>query len=406
MIRRLHIKNFRSCKDVLLDNLGGITALVGRNGSGKTNVLRAVESLAQWSTSTSLVNEYSRYFQTVPLVMTVDVEYGDAVYRYSFGMGVGDSDTRRPDTKLPLPLREALAVQGSKGQWDSILTREDKTVNVLGRPDAIKIGADTPCLPALMALLPEGDDFLPHVKSLLSVLSAVRYYPIDEASKVSGLDSLGFVSTDKYLEWLSRYQSTGDADNSVLMRLLYAYHEQKPKFDELRSLLGPRGLELLHDIRVEHLDMPYANPEEGPETGPQKFYFVQFRPGQQLGGGRLWFNYGALSLGTRRVIHLLCALILDRHTVMLTEHPEDGIHRGLLRELIGLLRANVDPGQIILSSHSAVVLNEMAAADVRLVSIHKGATKVRVLTPKEAAIAARFIDEEGTLADFLESVEE
>jgi hypothetical protein len=34
MLKRIQIKNFRSCKDVVLDNLGSMTALVGRNGSG------------------------------------------------------------------------------------------------------------------------------------------------------------------------------------------------------------------------------------------------------------------------------------------------------------------------------------------------------------------------------------
>ena len=91
---------------------------------------------------------------------------------------------------------------------------------------------------------------------------------------------------------------------------------------------------------------------------------------------------------------------------MLIEHPEDGIHSGLLKKLMGLLRANADPAQIILSSHAADVFNTLRAEDLRLVTARRGATSVRSLTEREVGVAARFIKEEGSLAEFLESVEE
>jgi len=42
MFKRIHIKIFLSCQDVVLDNMSNMTALVGRNGSGKTNILKAI----------------------------------------------------------------------------------------------------------------------------------------------------------------------------------------------------------------------------------------------------------------------------------------------------------------------------------------------------------------------------
>ena len=47
MIKRIKIVNFRSCKEVVLDNLGPMTVLIGRNGTGKTNVLKAIDWAAK-----------------------------------------------------------------------------------------------------------------------------------------------------------------------------------------------------------------------------------------------------------------------------------------------------------------------------------------------------------------------
>ena len=58
MLTSVHIKNFRSCKDVKIENMGLMLGLVGRNGAGKTTILRAIE----WAASTALSRELSTAF--------------------------------------------------------------------------------------------------------------------------------------------------------------------------------------------------------------------------------------------------------------------------------------------------------------------------------------------------------
>jgi AAA15 family ATPase/GTPase len=41
-IRRIVIRNFRSLKDVTLDDLGDLNVLIGANSSGKSNLLEAL----------------------------------------------------------------------------------------------------------------------------------------------------------------------------------------------------------------------------------------------------------------------------------------------------------------------------------------------------------------------------
>jgi predicted ATPase len=92
---------------------------------------------------------------------------------------------------------------------------------------------------------------------------------------------------------------------------------------------------------------------------------------------------------------------------MLLEHPEEGIHRGLLRKLVDLLRDYSDQTQLIVTSHSPVVFNTLDPESVRLVTMeNEGLTKVRALSPDELGVADRYLEEEGSLSDFLETVED
>ena len=49
LVRRLWLKDFRNYTSVELDLSGGITAVVGANGQGKTNLVEAIAWLAQGS---------------------------------------------------------------------------------------------------------------------------------------------------------------------------------------------------------------------------------------------------------------------------------------------------------------------------------------------------------------------
>lgn len=43
MLKHLEIKNFRSCYSTTVDFAKSICAIVGRNGVGKTNILKCID---------------------------------------------------------------------------------------------------------------------------------------------------------------------------------------------------------------------------------------------------------------------------------------------------------------------------------------------------------------------------
>jgi hypothetical protein len=60
---------------------------------------------------------------------------------------------------------------------------------------------------------------------------------------------------------------------------------------------------------------------------------------------------------------------------------------------------------LIIASHSAVVFDTLDPKSVRLVTMSEGETKVRPLTAEELDAARKYLEEEGTLSDFLEVVD-
>ena len=57
MLKSVQLQEFRSCHDVSIDNVGPLTVLIGRNGAGKSNILRGIEWAARTIASVSQVDD-------------------------------------------------------------------------------------------------------------------------------------------------------------------------------------------------------------------------------------------------------------------------------------------------------------------------------------------------------------
>src|SRR5262249_12384255 len=108
----------------------------------------------------------------------------------------------------------------------------------------------------------------------------------------------------------------------------------------------------------------------------------------------------------RRVIRMVVSLLFDRRALMLIEEPEDSIHPGLLRKLIDVFRTYSDQTQVLFATHSPEVLDMLEPEEVLLVTAPEGRTSVRRLTNEEVQQARQFLQDEGSLSDYLEAFEE
>jgi ABC-type branched-subunit amino acid transport system ATPase component len=396
MLTSFHIKNFRSCKDVKLESMGPMLGLVGRNGAGKTTILRGIEWVVATALSRVEFSEGEDAESSLDPQAQVKLEVDEYEYCYTWGVWT-HGESARVDGSTD---EESLSVRERGAHWHPLLDRERNTIVLNGRERRVLMNHGTAAMmPALASLLPESDPLHVHLRRVMAVFRGVRYYlghGIFDPAFPFAREQRGPISRLVYERWTEAHVQTGPDYLSILLRLIHAERTTPDIFAELKSRVGPEGLGLLSDIRVVTLgDVGGA--------GRGRIYFdVVFVPV----GLEVELSLDQLSGGTRQMLYLMLALLFDQSSTMLVEQPEDGVHPVLLAKLIDIFRVNADPTQIILTSHSSTVLSNLRPEDVRLVEMRDGSTQVRALTGNEVQRAQEYMQREGSLAEFLELIQD
>ena len=411
MFKFIKIENFRSCKLVVIDRMGPVMVLVGRNGVGKSNILAAIRWGASVAVSATPIDLSSI---EGPSGVQFEIRSGGDTFRYSLKL---ESPTNEDELEDDLESNFNLlifndsrivvkeSIECKKGdRWEAIIRREHGRIELLGTKTILQVAPMTPCLAAMESLLPPADPQIVAIRPLVSFLRTVRYYHFDEPS--IPIETSDFIAESSYKKWRENYRATGNPGNSVLMRLLYMKLEQAEVFDEFRSLAGSNGIKIVSDVNHVNYSIKSNEGSMSLSDDETRFHGIAFTTGKASGGQDHVFGLRSLSLGTRRVIRILASLLFDRSSVMLIEHPEDGIHPGLTKKIMGLLRSYADPLQLFITSHSLTVFNTLELEDIRFVTMVDGATKVRGLSKKEIKAARKYISEEGDMADVIQFIEE
>ena len=412
MLSRVYIQNVRSCADIELRDLGLMTVLVGRNGAGKTNILRTIEEAAK-----TAVGQGDFLLNFSPLFPTGTASAPESAVEFEFAADDHQFKYRqtnhlyqsRPqaganraapawnvELSERLEYRTSDMLQGSA--WRLIFERKGELIRIGDGTTELQIAARAAALPAILSLLPKEDDRLRVLQPVLNFLSSIHYYPLDEPNLMAVGGSSDFVRQGDYLQWLKTRNIANYS--TVVMRLIHMSLEKREQFDLLKHLLGKNGLDIISDIEVHQL--PIANQAPKPTDPANTFYYPLFKPSHSR--EKDWKPYSQMSFGTRRLLRIVASLLHDDSKVALIEQPEDGIHPGLLHKIIPLMKSNLDSSQILMSSHAPAVFNRLEPQEIRIVEMDQGITQLRPLNSKEIEGARKFMMEDGPLADFIEGI--
>jgi predicted ATPase len=345
-LTHVRVAGFRSLKEVELD-LGPMTVLIGPNGAGKSNLLEALtmarmlafESLQLFVSrrggATFLMHYGPRRTPVVELGLEFATEKGQyAAYEARLGYGADESliflDERagfRPAPNQPW-------------QWHPLGAGH--------RESRLKDEAEKHLTP----------------KTVRWLLRHINFYHFHDTSTNSALRTLSKAEDDRYLRsdgsnlaafLLSLRDSSEEDGKAAWNRIGGLVRRVAPFVRELQPVaIGAQG------VRLDWVD------DLGETFGPAH-----------------------LSDGTLRIIALFAALGQPAELLPILsciDEPELGLHPAALAVLCGLIRSVAAHRQVIVSTQSPALLDEVAPENVIVAERKNGATDLRRLDP--GALAA------------------
>jgi predicted ATPase len=356
VVRSLIIKRFRSipAETVLFDNP---TFLVGRNGSGKSNLRDAFDFLAE-----AMVLPLQAVFDKRGGIAVVRNRTSGRSYPPNLGLGVtlgrinGEIERARYAFEVRAlknhgyeVVREQCVVQPAGGRPPWFFNRSAR-----GREGAFvsNVSALNPVLePSSLCLPVIGGEarFTP----VLRVLAGMRTYAI-EPPKLREMQDPDSGITLK---------SDGSNVASVLQEIQRRAPHDAQRIAELLTSIVPHTTKVQPIKHGNKLSLEFTQ-----EWGARK---------------RLKFESFSMSDGTLRALGLLAA-VYQRPTpsVVVFEEPETTMHPGALGAILDLVRHASRSMQVVVTTHSPDVLDAEWLEDrhIRIVSWQEGATRVTPLS--------------------------
>jgi predicted ATPase len=132
---------------------------------------------------------------------------------------------------------------------------------------------------------------------------------------------------------------------------------------------------------------------------PQKTFGLSFREG---GFGRPWTSED-VSDGTIRAVALLAAVFDPGIGMTVIEEPENSLHPWAIRQFVEACRTASKTKQIILTTHSPILVNELVPEEVWVVQRPGAETKIEPLSRLDPEAQLGWKNGQYTLAEYLDA---
>jgi len=359
MLEQIQIQNYKSCKDITIKLLFPLTAMIGKTGAGKTNVL----SGCYWSCLLG-------FSGALPDTNQNDIQRGfsarficrirDAMCYYDYRI-VGKKN-------LKIYVQDRLSVtKGGKKEY--IFSKIDGyQLKLSGYKNALYIPADHSGLAYIKEQLVQKRDlpnymkdiktFDNYIAGLLLDLSRVKYFGL------YNMPDLGLFMIQDFDHW--KENRLCNNDNMLFSFQYYDLFKNSPSaFAEMKTLLKTLGL--IEDIQLSEMK---AENEAGQEYDFIVWRFLMY--GKAL-------PFFMLSNGIRRIIWILFHLFYGKLSLLLIQEPEISIHAGLYAKLLSIFREYAGDRKIFISTYSEQILHRLTPDQVIYVVNKKGTTTVKYI---------------------------
>jgi predicted ATPase len=382
MIKEISIKNFKSIKDVHL-SFGQINLMVGLNGAGKTNLIRAITlirnlamgSPLEESTKEMMVVPSELFFQQdMSTEISLSIDVAKEGIGYSFELII-ENDNNRQINILPLKIKsERLLEYLETNENVKKIVYKRESGNLVKNEDGQNIPIEVASNQTVSGIYKH-----PSIVAFRELIRGVNFINAD------------IVNSSKQ----SRFARYDDPTNltSLIVKLK---HEDEKKFkmfeDTLKKLLP--SLSNITDFSA------------GESTGNDKGLFLVLFEQLKLAGK---LSFKSLSDGdVRTLMIILSVVLLEENSTLILEEVENALHPHRVKLIIEYLKrvSYSNDLQLILTTHNPLIIDTIAPEEVIYVQRQNGSGSqfIQFKDSKYTSKIHQVLKEGGNLTDFMESM--
>jgi len=395
-ITKITIKNYRSCIDTVFEPHESLSALIGPNGSGKTNVLSAIKLLPALSTHRrspnsegppSTVSEIKTWFDidgktlvhTANLFIVTTEKNQDEILRSEESWYLYDFTGSKKQVRIPSwILTDLLRETGSRVYSTA---RNSTLLEYLQER-----GVDT--------------DTLKLFQQVNLFMSRITYYSASQFTNPASSP----LSFDVEADSNRRTGISISGHKKFLYDLYLAKRNKDDSYDEFLTLVGPEGVGLIQQVVFKEIptsSSSYSVMTGGKVVKKEKTNLLVV-PSFKVAGNSL--SPSQLSEGTFKALALVFYLVTDKSSILMIEEPEVCVHHGLLLSIIELIKIYSTGKQVFISTHSDAVLDKLDFDNVFRVFRSKNGTEVASIKKRlkgaEMAALKDYLTHEGSLGEY------
>ncbi len=384
MLKEIYIENYKSLKNTTVQFQNGLNIIIGPNGSGKSNLLEFIDNS---------VNFF------VVLGTKKNFKLGD---NYSYTFDIGETESNYMKITIKTQIENNLLREANGSDYSRKIT---KLLDVEYGPNPISVSN--------YDISDNSFSNLPNEERL----RMLNYVCIEQLIKYSIPDKLIWLqSPKKYIIEPDVFSSLSNEDENLVFTIKFRDHidykinafYEGDLYDS--ALLRKFILIIFEDYKYElNLDqnLNLTSPIEKVRINPNiNIYNIDKKIlidnlTFEFKINDTWVPWSYLSDGTKRLFYIIAEISSQKDGLILIEEPELGIHPHQLFNLMTFIKEESYNKQIIISTHSPIVLDVLEPDEldrITIAKIEKGTSQFHKLTKEQKEKAKEYMIEVSDLS--------
>jgi AAA15 family ATPase/GTPase len=414
-ISYFEIQNYRSCKKTSVMLNKNLSALIGVNGSGKSNFLNSLLLLKKMTKISRHLPEEDSPKSICSIKTTFIIDGKPLSLKTEIHYRINDENIDQ--------------VFKTKQIWNFFeFTGEDKPV-IITIPQFFELlGFIQPIIQDKTPNKIRENEFNEFIsKSINNMYGSTIEYNVNHFNIIEKL----FKKVNEMISNISYYSASQFTDPSKcqtyfeigeenswdpfgrkwnvhqrFMRDLYREHKNpNSKYKEFLSIVGIEGISLIESIEFQEILVPHNVVEVGigGKVSSKEENKILVIPNFTIKSIKLSPNQ--LSEGTFKTLAIIFYLVTDTSQLLILEEPEVCIHHGLLDSILNIVKESSLEKQIIISTHSDFVLDSLDPENVFIVrNDQKVGTTIKHipedLSARDYKALKEYLKETGNLGEY------